>query len=186
MMGSDGFHDVVIENLAATPAWQSSHVSPSDMTALRRRWPRAVFRTMNRYGPDMERLCPDRAFRHNAPCFCPVCEDWIESALDVHMTNVHLEMAQLWRCPVERCAVWKGLVRACQEHLSEKHRGSSLFDLNNVAKFFPPWTVSLQSGKRLFGPMLRVLLWTLASSTMSQLTVFRGVLLDGTGRVLFE
>ena len=49
-MGSDGFHDVVIENLAATPAWWSSHVLPSDMTALRRRWPRAVLRTMTGYG----------------------------------------------------------------------------------------------------------------------------------------
>ena len=36
-MGSDGFHDIVIKNLAPTPAWRSSHVSPSDMTALRRR-----------------------------------------------------------------------------------------------------------------------------------------------------
>ena len=35
-MGSDGFHDIVIENLATTPAWRSSHVSPSDMTALHR------------------------------------------------------------------------------------------------------------------------------------------------------
>ena len=69
-MGSDGFHDIMIENLAATPAWWST-----DMTALHRRWPWAVFRTMNRHGPDMERLhCgaqhqPDRAFRHNAPGF---------------------------------------------------------------------------------------------------------------------
>ena len=90
-MGSDGFHDVVIENLDATPDWRSSYVSLSDMTALRRRWPRAVFRTMSCHGPEMERLCrgarhrPDRAFRHNAPGFCPVCDDWIESALDVHV-----------------------------------------------------------------------------------------------------
>ena len=40
------------------------------------------------------------------------------------------------------CAVWKGSVRACLEHLSEKHGGSSFFALKNVAKFFPPWTVS--------------------------------------------
>ena len=144
-MGSDGFHDIMIENLAATPAWQSSHVSPTDMTALRHRWHWAVFRTMNRHGPDMERLRrgarhqPDRAFRHNAPGFCPVCEVWIEPALDVHMSNVHLEMAQLWRCPVEWCTVWKGSVRACQDHLSERHGGSSLFGLKNVS---PPWTVS--------------------------------------------
>ena len=48
-MGSDGCHDVII----ATPAWRSSHVSPSDMTALRRRWPKAVFRTMSLHGPEM-------------------------------------------------------------------------------------------------------------------------------------
>ena len=80
------------------------------------------------------------------------------------MTHVHLEMPQLWRCPVEWCAVWKGSVRACQEHLSEKHGGSSLFDLKNVAKFFPPWTVSHHIWQWLFGPMFQVLLWTLASS----------------------
>ena len=95
-MGSDGFHDVIIDNLATIPAWRASHVSPSDMTALRRRWPKAVFGTMHRHGSEMERLRrgarhrPDRAFRHNAPGFCPVCKDWIESALDVHMTSVHL------------------------------------------------------------------------------------------------
>ena len=72
---------------------------------------------------------PDRAFHHNAPGFCPVCDVWIESAL---------EMTQLWRCPVEWCAVWKGSVRVCQEHLSEKHGGSSLFALKNVAKSPPP------------------------------------------------
>ena len=84
---------------------------------------------------------PGRAFHHNAPGFCPVCEVWIEPALDVHMFNVHLEMAQLWRCPVEWCMVWKGSVRACLEHLPEGCGGSSLFALKNVARFFPPWTV---------------------------------------------
>ena len=65
-----------------------------------------------------------------------------ELALDVHMISEHPEMAQLWCCPVEWCAVWKGSVKACQEHLTEKHGGSSLLDLQNVTKFFPPLTVS--------------------------------------------
>ena len=119
MMGSDRFHDIVIENLPLLHLWSrfehcSSHVSPSDMTALRRHWPKAVFKTMNRHGPDMERLRrgarqrADRAFRLSAPGFCPVCEVWIEPALDAHMSNVHLEMAQLWRCPVK----WCGRVRS--------------------------------------------------------------------------
>ena len=32
-----GLHDVVIENLAASPAWRSRHLYPGDITSLRRR-----------------------------------------------------------------------------------------------------------------------------------------------------
>ena len=69
---------------------------PKDVASLRRRWAKAVFRTM-----------------HNKPGFCSVCQEQIASALDVHMINVHLDLGQLWRCPVEWCAVWKGSVSDC-------------------------------------------------------------------------
>ena len=127
IFGNDGFHDVLIENLAASPSWRSGHISPADVTALRRRWPKFVFKAMRRHGQEVERLRrgarnrPDRVFRHNAPGFCPICDVRIESALDVHMLNFHLELAQLWGCLVEWCAWWKGSVRACLEHLTEKH-----------------------------------------------------------------
>ena len=85
---------------------------------------------------------PDRAFRHSAPGVCPICEVKIESALDVPMINSHLELGQLWRCQVEWCAVWKGSVRDCLGHLNDKHGGLTFFALKNVAKFFPPWTVT--------------------------------------------
>ena len=45
-LGTDGFHDVLIDSLAASPSWRSGHISPADVTALRRRWPKAVFKTM--------------------------------------------------------------------------------------------------------------------------------------------
>ena len=38
----EGFLDVLIENLAASPTWRSSHISPGDVTLLRRRWPKAL------------------------------------------------------------------------------------------------------------------------------------------------
>ena len=38
-LGTDGFHDVLVDNLSASPSWRSSHISPADVTALRRRWP---------------------------------------------------------------------------------------------------------------------------------------------------
>ena len=55
------------------------------------------------------------------------------------MVACHLELGQLWRCPVTWCAVWKGSGRACLEHLAEKHGGSTLEIKTNV---FPPWTVT--------------------------------------------
>ena len=45
LLGIDGFHNIIIENLTALPTWRSSHTSPADITALRRRWPKDMFRT---------------------------------------------------------------------------------------------------------------------------------------------
>ena len=100
-LGMDGLHDVLIDNLSTSPAWRSSHISPVDVTSLRRRWPKAVLRTMQRLAKEVERLRrfarhrPERAFRHNAPGFCPICEVKIQSAFDVHMLTSHLELGQL-------------------------------------------------------------------------------------------
>ena len=44
-LGIDGFHDIIIDNLTASPTWRSSHILPADITALRRHWPKDVFRT---------------------------------------------------------------------------------------------------------------------------------------------
>ena len=54
-LGMDGFHDVLIENMSGTPTWQSSHVAPADITSLRRRWPQAVFNTLQSRASDVER-----------------------------------------------------------------------------------------------------------------------------------
>ena len=125
-----GFHDVLVENLAVSPTWRSQHISHGDVTALRRRWPKAVFRTMQRRSKEVEWL---RRFARRRP--------EIASALDVHVISVHLELGQLWRCPVEWCTVWKGSVSDCLGLLQDKHGGSQYVAMGNIAKFFPPWTV---------------------------------------------
>ena len=117
-LGIDGFHDILVENLSGTPAWWSSHVSQADMTALRRRWPKAVFNTLRRRASDVERLrrdAPkraDKAFRYGGPGFCGVCNIRIYSALDAHMIASHLKLGQLWRCPVNgaRCGRGRGVL----------------------------------------------------------------------------
>ena len=148
-LGIDGFHDVIIENLSASPTWRSSHVSPADISSLRRRWPKAVFSTLRRRASDVERLCretrkrADKAFRYSGPGFCGICDTREHTALDAHMIACHLELGQLWRCPVEWCTVWKGSGRAWLQYLAEKkHGGSTLGATTNVAKRFPPWTVT--------------------------------------------
>ena len=74
--------------------------------------------------------------------YCSIFEERVYTALDSHMIAFHLELAQLWRCPVEWCAVWKGSVRECLEHLAEKYGGSTFVAMENVEKFFLPWTVT--------------------------------------------
>ena len=143
-LGKDGFHDVMIENLSGTSTWRSLYVFSAEVTKLRRQWPKAVFETLRRRSPDIERLrrdapnCADKAFRYGGPGYCGVCDIRVYSALDAHMVACHLELGQLWRCPVTWCAVWKGSGRACLKHLAEKHGGSTLEIKTNMAQFPPP------------------------------------------------
>ena len=55
-IGQDGFHDVVVENLIGSSTWRSRYVSPSDVIALRRRWPRVVFQVMRERSVELEDL----------------------------------------------------------------------------------------------------------------------------------
>ena len=120
------------------------------MTALHRHWPGLYDYESSRTGHGTPTSWCSASARQCVSPQCPgfywpVCEVWIEPALDVHMSNVHLEMAQLWRYPVEWCAVWKGLGPSLSGSLVGEAWGSSLFGLKNVFKFPPPpppWTVS--------------------------------------------
>ena len=111
-IGKDGFHDVVVENLIGSSTWRSRLVSPSDVIALRRRWPRAVFQVMKERCIELEELRRKAstglqwAYRYAFPGYCPECKTRTEGSLDSHMVCYHLGLGQLWRCPVEWCAVW--------------------------------------------------------------------------------
>ena len=107
-IGQDGFHDVVVEILIRSSTWRSRHVSPSVVIAIRRRWPRAVFQVMKERSVELEDL-RRRAFagqqsatyRYFHQGYCPMCKIKTEHSLDSHMMCYHLDLGQLWRCPVE-------------------------------------------------------------------------------------
>ena len=116
-LGKDGFHDVVVENLIGSSTWRSRHVTPSDVIALRQRWPQAVFQMMKERSTELADIRRQAyaglqwAYRYAYPGYCPECKTRTDGSLDSPMTCCHLDLGQLWRCPVEWCAVWKGSVR---------------------------------------------------------------------------
>ena len=92
------------------------------------------------------------AYRYTGRGYCPVCEIKTEHSLDSHMMCHHLDLGQLWRCPVEWCAVCKGSVRECRDHFNEKHSGSETLDFDKVSKSFPAWTVTRDFWERALKP----------------------------------
>ena len=100
-IGQDGFHDVVIENLIGTATWRSRHVSPSDVIALRRRWPQAVFQVMKKRSVELRRQAYaglQTAYRYTGRGYCPVCDIRTEHSLDSHMMCYHLDWSSGARC----------------------------------------------------------------------------------------
>ena len=53
-----------------------------------------------------------------------------------------MELAQLWRCPVMWCTVWKGTAQDCVDHLRRTHDVPQVVKAANLARYFPPWTVT--------------------------------------------
>ena len=159
-IGKDGFHDVVVENLIGSSTWRSRHVSPSDVIALRRRWPRAVFQVMKERSTELEDLRRQAytglqwAYRYAHLGYCPECKTRTYSSLESHMMCCHLGLGQLWRCPIEWCAVWKGSVRECRDHFNDKHSGSVTLDFEKVSRSFPAWTVTCKFWEQALNPKI--------------------------------
>ena len=137
-----GFHDILIEDLSATPSWRSCRLLAGEVTSLCRRWLKILFQTMRKHLAEMEQLrrdsCdrPEWEFRHGHPGRCSLCQEDFVTTLDRHMMDVHLELGQLWRCPVDWCTVWKGSLSDCLAHVYEKNGGSQYVAMNNLEKFF--------------------------------------------------
>ena len=49
------------------------------------------------------------------------CGKRIKLCMSRHVANYHLEIMQLWRCPVSWCTIWKGTPQDCMDHLRLAH-----------------------------------------------------------------
>ena len=98
---------------------------------------------MSRYQFDLDQMqkeCRER-FGSTQSGTCTTCGKHIQQNLGKHIALCHMDLAQLWRCPVAWCTVWKGTAQDCVDHMRRVHDIPPLVKAANLARWFPPWTV---------------------------------------------
>ena len=147
---STGFHEILIHDMAKED-WPL--VTLSDIGCLRLDWPKD-FTFVGRYQCELEQMrksCRER-FGPTASGTCPTCEKYIQVNLGKHVALYHLDLAQLWRCPVPWCTVWKGTSQDCVDHMRKAHDTPVFVKAGNLARWFPPWTVTREQWHSMSRP----------------------------------
>ena len=92
----------------------------------------------------MQHACKER-FRGAQTGCCPYCGTSIKHDLARHVSSFHLDLGQLWRCPVSwctQCRQWKGTPQDCVDHIRKTHYVNDSVKAANLWRWFPPWTVT--------------------------------------------
>ena len=146
-----GFHEILIEDMGLRE-WPK--VSLSEIGCLRLDWPQEFFTFVGRYQLELEQMrkeCRDR-FEGISSGACPTCEKFIQVNLGRHVAMFHLDLAQLWRCPVGWCPVWKGTSQDCIDHMRRVHNSPITMKAGNLARWFPSWTVTREQWHNMSRP----------------------------------
>ena len=146
-----GFHEILIEDMGLKE-WPK--VPLSEIGCLRLDWPQEFFTFVGRYQLELEQMrkeCRDR-FEGISSGACPTCEKFIQNNLGRHVAMYHLDLAQLWRCPVGWCPVWKGTSQDCIDHMRRAHNTPITMKAGNLARWFPPWTVTREQWHNMSRP----------------------------------
>ena len=148
---STGFHEIPIHDMAHED-WPL--VTLNDIGCLRLDWPKDLFTFVGRYQCELEQMrktCRE-CFGPTASGTCPTCEKYIQVNLGKHVALYHLDLAQLWRCPVPWCTVWKGTSKDCVDHMRMVHDTPVFVKAGNLARWFPPWTVTREQWHSMSRP----------------------------------
>ena len=138
-----GFHDVTIVDMADD---REPTVVLKDMTRLRELWPVEVFDHMRCHQQDLEllRKSAKKDYVQTRPMPCCFCGKVIRVDMYRHVARLHLDLVQLWRCPIAWCTTWKGFPQDCLEHVRSGHDAPWIEKTASIEKYAPPWTVSRQ------------------------------------------
>ena len=111
-----GCHDVTIVDKGDSP---EVSVSMDDLSILRWQLPAMVLRHMVWLQQDLDTMRAEarKRFRSARPGKCSECHTWIKCDMYRDVATYHLDLTQLWRCPVSWCTVWKGTPHDCMGHV---------------------------------------------------------------------
>ena len=141
-----GFHEVTLVDMGDTAG---PDVSVADLSLLRLQWPVSMVNSLSWLQQELEQLWKESKQRYwdTRAADCSFCGKWIKLDMNRHVVNYHLNLAQLWHCPVSGCTVWKGTPQDCMDHLRVAHAVPAAVKSANLGKWFPqkPWTVRRQT-----------------------------------------
>ena len=135
-----GFHDVTIIDMGDS---LEPSLSLDDLSQLRLQWPVTVLQSMVWLQQDLDSMsaAAKRRFCNSRLGNCSSSGKWIKCDMYRHVAIYHLDLGQLWWCPVSWCTVWKGTPQHCMDHLRGVHNVPLDIKSASLEKFFPPWTV---------------------------------------------
>ena len=138
-----GYHDVTVVDMEEE---REPMVVLSDMTCLRELWPVEVFDYMKWYQQDLELLqkSAKKDYQQTRPMPCRFCGKVIRVDMYRHVARLHLDLVQLWRCPIAWCTTWKGSPQDCLKHVRSGHDAPWVSKTASIEKYAPPWTVRRQ------------------------------------------
>ena len=114
------FHGVTVVDMGDLP---ESHVSITVLSDLENTWPPAVINHMRWRQPELEemRRAARVQYRKKQPAPCDFCGILIRCDMFRHVARCHLDLAQLWQCPVSWCTAWKGTPQDLMDHVRNAH-----------------------------------------------------------------
>ena len=138
-----GYHDVTVVDMEEE---REPTIVLHDMTRLRELWPVEVFDHMKWRQQDLERMrkSAKKDYQQTRPMPCRFCGKVIRVDMYRHVARLHLDLVQLWRCPIAWCTTWKGSPQDCLEHVRSGHDAPWVEKTASIEKYAPPWTVRRQ------------------------------------------
>ena len=135
------FHDVMVVDMGDIP---ESEVSIPELSDLAWKWHPAVIAHMPWRQPELEEMkqAAKLQYQKKQPAQCDFCSTTIRSEMYRCVARCHLDLAQLWRCPVSWCTVWKGAPQDLMDHVRYAHRVPEDVQSIKLETLIPPWTVT--------------------------------------------